>query len=311
MAGLEFYERMVVRPLLMAKLAELSENAFEAFFQRVMTTRYPDFVEVRTAGSLGDIASDGLTLHSRKLFACYGPTVYDRDRVEAKFWDDLGKSKSKRHGEFDTFVFVHNELRGVHPTISQVLAKARDENPEIKFEVFGATRFRGELCSMSRDQVEDLLGTQLPIDKMTTPLAPEELVPLLTHLRESRRPAPDDPEISVPSRRKLAYNSFSDDQRDELRAEFKYSKYIDVYYADRTDVTEKDEVAASFTDEYLRLVEERQDADDVVLGLRQFVLGNESAPVVAHRSAIAIIGYFLQSCDIFENPPTDWVELGA
>src|SRR5690606_11312212 len=119
--------------MLKAKFAELSGTAFEDFFHAMMEARDPSFVAVRTAGSLGDQGADGICLFKRKLYACYAPETYDASKVAAKFDSDLRKALEKRKDQFDEFVFVHNELRGVHPELATLLAAARDTHAELRF----------------------------------------------------------------------------------------------------------------------------------------------------------------------------------
>ena len=113
--SLEFIERLLIRLLVKQKISELHGNSFETFFQDLMCLRQPDFVDVRTAGRLGDLGSDGLLLHDEKLFACYAPEVFDEKEVKRKLESDLTKALAKRKGQFATFCFVNNDLRGMHP----------------------------------------------------------------------------------------------------------------------------------------------------------------------------------------------------
>jgi hypothetical protein len=113
-------------------------DAFESFFHRLMELRHPGYVPVRTHGSLGDQGADGMSLHQRRLYACYGPQVLDATEVRKKFHGDLAKALQERRGQFDTFVFVHNDQRGgIHPEIVTLLARARDQHTSILFEQMG------------------------------------------------------------------------------------------------------------------------------------------------------------------------------
>lgn len=179
---LTYIERLAVRLLIRSKLSELHENAFEQFFHELMCVKYDDYINVKTAGSLGDLGSDGLRLYERNLYACYGPEVFDADRVAAKFDSDLEKAIRKRGGQFDTFTFVHNDLRGVHPIVSQAMSAAATQYPELKFAAFGLTRFREELVQLTRAQVEDLLGSELPVQELQYKMPLDEVMPLLAHL---------------------------------------------------------------------------------------------------------------------------------
>ncbi len=118
-------QRMYAYVKFMEKLAELHGEAFEGFFHDVMCARYPDFLDVRTHGNLGDQGSDGLSLHGGKLYACYAPATFDVAKVRKKFHDDLDSARRQRPGQFSTFVFVHNDLRGIHPEVATMLAEAR------------------------------------------------------------------------------------------------------------------------------------------------------------------------------------------
>jgi hypothetical protein len=306
--GLEFVERLAVRYLVKLKLAELHTNEFETFFHELMCLRFPSFIDVRTAGQLGDQGSDGLLLHSAKLYACYGPEVFEATKLVNKFEDDLSKAHSKRKDQFKTFVFVHNDQRGMHPTVSKCLVDARNAHPNINFEQFGYKHFRNEACKLGRQEVEDLLGTELPIKEMTYGIALEELEPLLEHLRDQRKQADVTANIPDVSSQKLDFNSFSEDTKYDLRRMMVRSPDIDSYYRGRIDITERDDVATGFHEEYLRLRQEFEDPEDILWQLEQYIVGNASIPPVQRRAVTAILAFFFQSCDIFENAPNGWPE---
>ncbi|MGY4767545.1 ABC-three component system protein [Kribbella sp. CWNU-51] len=303
--GMNFYERLAARFLLTAKFAELNGEQFETFFQDLMAARHEDFLDVRTAGSLGDLGSDGISLYSGKLYACYGPKTLDEKKVSSKFAEDLAKAKAKRPGEFEIFVFVHNDLRGVHPKVAGMIAKV-NASDTLAFENFGFRKFRDEVMKLDRTQAEDLLGAELPVQDMVFGIGLDELKPLLDHLSEHRvRPDVLQP-LEAPSESKLDYNEFSDDTREEIVRLLYLGTPIDAYYANRVDVTERDEVASGFREEYERLRQEYTDPDLVFWGLERYILGNASVPLRQSNVAKAVVTYFFQSCDVFDNPPAGW-----
>lgn len=137
---MNFAQKMYVRTKFKEKLSELHSESFEEFFHELMCARYPDFVPVRTHGNLGDQGADGLSLHSSTLYACYGPRIFDAAKVRDKFRSDLEKAVASRRGQFSTFAFVHNDLQGVHPEITSLLAEARVSHPDLSFELLGGRR---------------------------------------------------------------------------------------------------------------------------------------------------------------------------
>ncbi|WP_156934774.1 ABC-three component system protein [Pseudonocardia spinosispora] len=306
---LDFHSRIAVRHMVKMKLSELHGPSFEEFFQDLMCLRYKDFADVRTAGSLGDLSSDGLSLVNRKLYACYGPEVFSAYKVIKKLKDDLAGALSKRAKEFDVFVFVHSELRGMHPIVTSELSAARSRHPHLAFENFGMRRFRDEACQLRRDQVEDLLGHEIPVN-MVFSVSLDEVIPLLEHLSRER---PHSPQQSIvqPSADKLDFNEFCADTKDELRKAMVQTREIDQYYQLRDDITERDEVALAFHAEYMSIREKTADPEQILHNLEQYILGNASASYPKRRAASAILAYFFESCDIFENPPAGWSISGA
>ena len=300
------WQRFLVRPMVRAKLSELHSQGFESFFHSLMQLRYPDFVPVRTQGRLGDLSADGLTINNRKLYACYAPETYDASEIRRKFTKDLAGALEKRGDEFDTFVFVHNDLRGVGPVVSSELSKARTAHPSIAFEVFGAARFIQEMCRLEVSDAEDLLGQEFPAEETVSGVELRDLAPLLDELREKRAQARPSGAISPPPRNKLEYNGFSVDLRDELVQRMRYVPLVEAYYQQRNDPFERDEAAAAFHVEYQRISQEHEDPDEVFYQLQQYVLGNKAPSRKRYVDAQVILMYFFGECEIFKVPPKDW-----
>lgn len=97
---------MYARLAFMKKMTECHGHEFQEFFHNLMCHRYSGYIDVRTAGSLGDLGSDGFLLHAGKLYACYAPETFDRSGMKSKYNSDRELAIRKREGQFDTFVFV-------------------------------------------------------------------------------------------------------------------------------------------------------------------------------------------------------------
>jgi hypothetical protein len=302
---LETWERASIRFMLAVKLDELYGQAFEDFFQRMMSAQYPSFVPVRTHGNIGDLSADGLTLHDRKLYACYGAEVNDPEGVRSKLLRDLAGALTKRPAEFDTFVFVHNDRRGVRPEVSRALSEARDMYEKLAFENFGFPRFHIELCQMERWLIEDLLGP-FPASPVTTGVILEDLLPLLDHLASHRRQVEELPPIPKPSVEKLDYNEFFADTKRDLKNALPYVQHVETYYAGRLDPTERDATAAGFRDYYDMVTPDSDGPDDVLWQLERHILGNEVPTRQQQLNALVILMYFFGECDIFKVPPPGW-----
>nr|WP_079124908.1 hypothetical protein [Streptomyces lushanensis] len=213
---MKFEQRMYARLKFLDLMADLYESAFEDFFHRVMVTRYPSFLDVRTHGNLGDQGADGLTLHSRKLYACYAPQTGGASAVKTKFTKDLASAVRQRDGQFDTFVFVHNDRRGIHPQVATMLSTADSDHPALDFEQMGTRHIWQECMGLDLALAEDVLGCEIPVKPTVYGMGMDDLAPLLQHLKELRAEA--DPLMELPQVReeKLDFNQLLGESRDAL-----------------------------------------------------------------------------------------------
>ncbi|MFJ8746012.1 ABC-three component system protein [Embleya sp. NPDC127516] len=287
-------------------LYDLYETAFEDFFHKLMCARHPDFLDVRTHGNIGDQGADGLSLHSRKLYACYAPQTPDASKIRGKFASDLKSAKAQRDGQFDTFVFVHNDRRGMHPEIAGVLAKAAVDHRPLRFEQMGSRRLWQECLGLEQALAEDVLGCEIPIKDLVFGVGLEDLAPLLKHLQELRTPA--DPFMDLPDvpHVKLDFNALHGEAREDLQRGMRHSHLVDAFYDGGMLAVEHDEVARGFRLYYEQVRAEWDDPEDVLWQLEMYVLGNGQQPRRVQRNARVVLAHFFERCDIFDAPPPDW-----
>lgn len=304
---MRFDQRMYARFKYLDLMTDLYEDSFQTFFQSLMIARYPDFLDVRTAGRLGDQGADGLLLHQESLYACYAPQVFDAKAIADKFASDFDKASAKRKDEFTTFVFVHNDRRGMHPQLASVLVEKRKTHEEIKFAQMGLRHIWHEIMQLSKEEVEDLLRCEIPIEAVTYGIGMEELAPLLSDLKEDRRISRSSPQpVDEVSEKKLDYNCLDADSRRQLVDAMKYTPLVERYYTKTADDSEAEEVATGFATYYRVVHSEWSDAEDVLWQLEMYVLGNQSQPPQIEKCAWIILAYFFERCYIFEEPPPGW-----
>ncbi|MEY9849744.1 hypothetical protein ABH940_006856 [Streptacidiphilus sp. BW17] len=307
---MRFEQRMYARVKFLELMADLYQTAFEDFFHRVMVTRHPNFLDVRTHGNLGDQGADGLTLSSRKLYACYAPQTVNASEVKTKFTKDLGSAIRQRNGQFDTFVFVHNDRRGVHPEVATMLSAADAAHPDLAFEQMGTRSIWQECMGLELNQVEDVLGCEIPVKPTVYGVGMDDLKPLLQHLKELRTES--DPLMELPQvhDEKLAFNQLQGESRDDLLRGMRHTHLVDAFYGGGIRATEHDEVARGFRIFYEQVRKQYDDPDDVLWQLEMYVLGNERQRPQVHRAAWVVLAHFFFRCDIFEAPPSGWSPAG-
>jgi hypothetical protein len=303
---LNFHERMFVKAMHRELMAGLHGDAFEDYFHRLMSARYPDFVQVRTHGNIGDLGADGLRLHNSRLYACYGPETFDASRVGGKFSSDLAKALAKRPGEFKVFVFVYNDARGLHPEVTRLLAQERAHRPGLEFEPMGPTHLLRTLFGLVREEIEDVLRAPILVQDLVYGIGLDDLAPLLQHLMEHRRRVSGQAAAREISGLKMDYNRLGEDDREMLRQGMRHTHLIERYYQGVADVTERDEVAADFNAYYRLIASQYSEPEDVVVELQKYVAGNQRGTSAMEMALWVVLAYFFETCDIFEEPPHGW-----
>ncbi len=152
------FEAAFLRRFLLAK-----GNAFEDFFADIMEMRYPkgDFVRVYASGQLGDLKNDGYLKSEGKIFQCYAPHAMTARAAVAKIETDLTGAVKHWGEHFDEWIFVHNDIRGVHPPF---LDKILEMNKRCPFRIthwgFNDLRSLAQMLS-AKDRVALLPVTAL------------------------------------------------------------------------------------------------------------------------------------------------------
>ena len=299
-------QRLYAKVVFDAQFAALHTNAFQEYFQKLMQYRYPTFLPVVPYGRLGDQGSDGLSTLEDKLYACYGPESPDDRETSRKFRGDLASAVKNRTGQFSTFVFVHNDRRGMHPRIATEIVGAAHAHPALTFEQMGKVAIWREFMHLGVDEAEDMLGQEIKVEGLVYGLSLADLEPLLTHLGRNRDwNSWSDPRV-VPLH-KLEFNGLSPDIQDFVIHGMRFAKQVDDYYEGFHDVLAQDEVAAAFKEKYLELRDLGLIPDEIFQELVVYVIGNMVPTAEVWTSAYTILSYFLEKCHIFEEPPDDYI----
>lgn len=302
---------MLTQQLLYAKVIfnqqfdELHTTAFQEFFQKLMQYRYPTFLPVRPHGPLGDRGSDGLCTYQGKLYACYGPLSPSDGETRRKFRSDLASAVSNRSGEFNTFVFVHNDRLGMHPQVASEIIAAKIDYPSLSFEQAGRLALWREFMRLDVLDAEDMLGQPIKVEQLVYGISLADLEPLLAHLGRVRNRGDLAEPHTVPTN-KLDFNNLNPDIRDYLIHGMRFAKQVADYYEGFYDVLARDETAAAFRERYENLREQGLTPDEIYEELFAYVAGNRRLDSIMQTSVYTILSYFFETCDIFEEAPADF-----
>ena len=297
-------QQLYAKVVFEAQFSALYEDAFQDYFQKLMQYRYPTFLPVRTHGNLGDEGSDGLCAFQDKLYACYGPQTHDDYATTIKFRGDLAKAIAKRSGQFSTFVFVHNDRRGMHPRVATEIVGAQHSHPALTFEQIGKIAIWREFMHLELAEAQDMLGQPILVQELVYGISLADLDPLLVHLSRTRNASR--PAKMVPMH-KIEFNGFSPDSQHYLIHGMRFAKQVNDYYEGLGDPNAEDETAVAFRERYSELREFGLTPDEILHELFIYVSGTMLPDPARLSSVYIILSYFCQRCDIFEEPPEEYV----
>ncbi|EGR2534316.1 hypothetical protein DYB88_14115 [Vibrio cholerae] len=284
-------------------LLEKKEQAYEDFFCTLMQKKYSDnFLPVKAAGREGDRKADGYLFPEKRVYQVYAPSSgFKKDKLLQKIVGDFEGAKEEWKSEMLGWTFVHNEFEGLPPYAIEQISALRECNPGIDIRVMGPEIIHEFAMSLSPESLIDVFGL-MPSEKQLADLTHEPIKTLLKAIsRQTSSPSPVVP-VSVD---KLEFNDLSGDVATLLMAGRVKEKLVEDLLIKWPDPEYGDDLAAAFNAYYLEMRAEGIAADQIFNKLQKFA-GSDPAMTSSQVSSLAVLTYFFERCDIFENPPKDW-----
>jgi hypothetical protein len=257
-----------------------------------------DFEEVRPYGAQGDLKCDGRNVSDGTVFQCYAPYQMKDVEVIAKVDADFHGARKHWSSTMSKWVFVHNDGRGLAPGVIQHLDKIRAAHPEVAIEVWSEPELLNLAMGLGLHQLQALFG-YAPSAAIVDRLVLADIVPIIDALEQSE-PDPDDPPLTPPSVQKLEKNALSADSATLLRYGRRRSDLVRTFFMKSPRPEMGERIAESFRSRYAELKALQLPADKIFGHLQSFA-GMNGEPK-RQGAALAVLAYFFESCDIFEDP---------
>lgn len=280
-------------------LLEKKGTAFETWFVALAGHAFgSDFVGVRSYGNRGDWKCDGLQVSTGTIFQCYAPDSLTDTKTIDKITEDFTGALEKWSDQMKVWVFVHNDLRGLSPTIVSHINSLQKQNPEVKIETWSEPNLF-ELFNLLTSKSKERLFGPVPNQRVMDRLALSDLEPVIDAL-EQRDPDPSDEFPPPPSVRKLEKNALSEDSANLLQFGRRKVGLVDQYFrkSERVELGEK--IAEEFRKRYSDLKSLELPPDQIFMYLQQYA-GMSGEPR-RQAAVMAVLAYFFDTCDIFEDP---------
>lgn len=261
----------------------------------------PDFEEVRPYGPYGDLKCDGRRISTGSVFQCYAPDAMKETDLIAKIDADFHGARTHWAGNMQEWVFVHNDGRGLPPNAVQRLDNLRKSHAPLQIATWSEPELLDLAMNLDLSALQALFGLAASI-AIVDRLVMSDLVPIIEALQR-QEPNPGDPPLTPPSPEKLEKNALSEESALLLRIGRRKSGLVDTFFrkSPRPDVGER--IAEAFRLRYAELKALGLPADTIFKHLQDYS-GFNGEPK-RQGAALAVLAYFFDSCDIFEDPIID------
>lgn len=276
-------------------------SEFQDWFARLARFALgPDFETVRPYGSMGDLKCDGYQVSTRTVFQCYAPDRMKAPALIRKITDDFDGARDHWGQTMRQWVLVHNDQRGLPASAVQHVNGIRSASPEIKIQMWGEPELRLMMERLDLIGLEALFG-YAPSQASTDSLGMNDLQPAIDALQRMD-PDPGQEPLSPPSADKLERNSLSDEATALLRLGRRKEALVAKYFATdpRPDLGET--IAEAFRTHYETLRNTGLSPDEVFCQLQAHAGGNQANIPTRQGAVLAVLSYFFERCDIFEDP---------
>lgn len=263
---------------------------------------YPgDFQAVRPYGNRGDLKCDGYRVSDKTVFQCYAPSAMKLANMLAKMDEDFNGAVAHWGDRMDRWSFVHNEDGGLPGDATQKLVDLGTANPDVSLDQTGYPELFAIVMALPVPQLEDLFGS-VPSQRTMAQLDYEALRPVVSLIQKL---SPDDnPPLSAPSASKLDANDLTADAAELLRQGRRREPLVEQFFNDWPDPSFGEEIAQGFRERYQALKAEDLSPDQIFSELQIFAGGMDGTP--PHQAAVlAVMSYFFERCDIFEDHVED------
>ncbi len=273
--------------------------AFQDWFVRLAGYAYgADFEEMRPYGPRGDLKCDGRRISTGSIFQCYAPYLMRDKEVITKIDEDFHGARGHWGTRMCGWIFVHNDGRGLPPDVVQHIDGLRNAHSAICIETWSEPELLRLAISLDLTALQTLFG-YAPSLATIDHLVLADLVPIIEALQR-QEPSPGDISLTPPSPEKLEKNALSEEAASLPKIGRRKSSLVETFFrkSSRPDLGER--IAEAFRTRYAELKGLDLGSDAIFRHLQDYA-GMSGAPK-QQGAALAVLCYFFDSCDIFEDP---------
>ena len=274
-------------------------DEFQTFFEKIMGLAYKaDFIACLPWGNQGDHKNDGFLKSERTLFQVYAPNSMSEVKAKNKITNDFNGAKSHWKTDFDKWVFVHNSIDGLPPHILHLLLDFERENNGIHLFPWCLEELRIIFRKISIEDKINWLGFA-PTDETKAKLGFNDIQIVLQSI--TPLPLPLQTEVKDVPMGKIEANSLSESVTYLLKEGMIKSPLVENFFNHWHDEFFGERLAQAFTIKYKNL-QKTLPPNQIFFELQNWVGGEYRGSPEHEMAVLAILAYYFERCDIFEEP---------
>jgi len=282
------------------KFLKFKRERFQDWFADIMTKAYPgDYQRIRP--SKGDQGCDGYRISTKTVYQVYAPRDINKSELEGKIKRDFTTALNELKENMKIWTFVHNDPDGLASTTAVgALGQISTDQPNIEIKTMCFGEIWAIIKKLDENHIAELLGPAPDLASVNN-IQMKEIIDVLSYIE--KREVPADVMIDIPNPQKLEYNNLNIETKDLLKSGRRKEKLVQNYIDKVRNPDYGERLAQSFRDKYKSLRDSDLTANEIFDELRRFAGGDHFQESIRLAAVLAVLSYFFERCDIFENPP--------
>lgn len=277
-------------------------NEFQLFFNKILNSRFPgDFIPTRTWGKEGDCKCDGYIISSGDFFQVYAPDELEKSVTIKKMTDDFLGAIELWGDKIKTWVFVHNSRTGVPPFVLEQLLEFKEKHPDISFIHLGKDEIKDIFFHLSDADIKAILGP-VPTYADVNGLTMESIKQTLLGIESLNCSTESDAPITPVSERKLLANGLSQESKQLFELGMIKSNLVEKFFKQWYDPNCESYTAHEINSIYKAAKSDCLNPNEVFQRIFETINESDTSDTKRMVSTLAVMAYFFQTCDIFEQP---------
>lgn len=270
---------------------------FQDFFSSIMERGYPsDFQKVKPYGKHGDRKCDGYHQSLQRVYQVYAPEKMNVTETNTKITNDRAGAIEHWKEKMSTWVFVHNQWRGIPPDVLKKLIDL-DQKEGIGVLRWCEPELREEFFKLPIN-VQVLLLGPAPTPQTVGRIQMKDVLDVANVIAQQAPPPPE--EVKEVPAGKLKANALSQNVQELLKLGARKSKLVKNFFSQWHDPELGDRIARAFRAQYEQLRDDGVIADDAFFALWKFAGGGTQKSVSHEAAVLALLAFLFEECDIFE-----------